>query len=254
LVDKIIFLKQKKKNDSNKLIKLTPRPRRDTRFDLDSNEYNIRFNLEFNNLHNLNNLNNLNNNIDDSSRIGIVEEKPKIFVIVKNDEIIYIANKEKKIKKYSKIFEIKKRSYNFYIKNTKVDCFQISIINYKSIRNRKQQITSNIKFIFIIFLYFYLWFQLFIFIQSIYMSYGDNIFKICVMPLISMIFTKLVIIENIMILLTTLVLFFKGKYYTSIRREKYTLLKKIIFNAFVPPMAFEHYEALVMYMQYTKNY
>ena len=232
-------------NDENKLVRLTKIERR-TGFDPIPNEYNIKFNLEFNAI---------NNNIDDNSRSGLVEDKPKIFDIVKTDEIIYNAKKEKEIKKYSKIFEIKKRSYNFYIKNTKVDCFQISITNYKSIKDRKQQITSKIKFTLVILLYFYLLFKIALFIQSIHMSYGDNIFKICVMPLISMILFNLLITSNIIILLSTIVLFYKGRYYTSIRPEKYGLLKKIIFWVFVRPMAFRHYQALVIYMnQFSKDY
>ena len=249
-------------NDENKLVRLTKKHR--SRFDLEPNQYNINFNLEFNKLHNIiddsSRIGLVDDSsriglVDDSSRIGLVEDKPKIFYIVKTDEIFFNAKKEKNIKKYSKIFEIKNRNYNFFIKNTKVDCFQISITNYKSIKDRKQQITSNIKFIFLVILYFYLLFNIVLFIQSIHMLYGDNILKICLMPLISMILFRFLIISNMNILLITIILFYKGRYFRGIRPEKYGLLKKIIFWVFVRPMAFRHYQALVIYMnQFSKDY
>ncbi len=74
------------------------------------------------------------------------------------------------------------------------------------------------------------------------------------MPLISLIFTKLFITENIMNFLSTLVLFIGGRYYTSINENKYEMWKMIILKSLVPPMALQHYEALIMYIQYAKDY
>ena len=89
-----------------------------------------------------------------------------------------------------------------------------------------------------------------IFIRSIYQQYGDNFFKICVMPLISMLIIKLAITFNLMMLLTTIILYFWGDYFMIITKPP--LFKFIIFKTFVPPLAFFHYSALKTFRELIK--
>ena len=71
------------------------------------------------------------------------------------------------------------------------------------------------------------------------------------MPLISLVFIKLCLTVNFMILITTLILYFKGPYFFN--QRKYGVFYKIIFRAFVPNYAFQHYEALMMYRHLVKD-
>ena len=167
-------------------------------------------------------------------------------------EINFDSTLTRQEKKYSKIFDHKKRIFNFYIKNRTVSCFKISITNPQPINDLAQVIKSYMKTGLITFLYLFLWFYLAIFIQSIYKQYGKNIFKICVMPLISMLVIKLCITVNIIMFFTTVVLYYFGDYFSN--RKKYALFPLIIFKALVPPLAFQHYEALKFYVQFMKNY
>jgi hypothetical protein len=193
---------------------------------------------------------------NDNSQLNLVNKnkKIKIISIEKVNDFYYIAKKERKNKKYSKLFLIKERSFNLIIKNTKIICFQISITNYVSIIDKKQLTRSYMKTVLVVLLYFILWFYLAVFIQDIYMQYADNIIKLCVMPLVSMIVIKLCITVNILILIATIILYFFGKYYLSRRPEKYELIPFIVLKAFVPDLAFKHYQALNMYLQYTKDW
>ena len=70
------------------------------------------------------------------------------------------------------------------------------------------------------------------FVQTIYQIYGSNFYKICFLPLISMLFSNFIISTNIMILLSTVLMYFYGPDYVY----KHTTLNlwRIIFNSLVP--------------------
>lgn len=144
------------------------------------------------------------------------------------------------------IFFITARSFNLPIKDSsKISCFKASFIEVTNANNIVILIKSYIKMGLIIAIYFLLWFYIAIFVESIYKQYGKNVIKICIMPLVSMLFIKLCIIMNIEFLLAALILYTKGKSY--INTAKISLLYRLIFSIFVNPMAINHYCAILYY-------
>jgi len=167
----------------------------------------------------------------------------EIFKIEYFDFSFEAKNTNKFSKNSKKIMSIKNRSYLFQGNNkNQFSCVEISIESLRSFNNLAILIKSDIKTILVFLLYIYLWIYLMIFITAIYRQYGDNIFKICVMPLISMLVIKLAITFNVMMFLSTIILYFWGDFFMS--THKPPLLKMIIFKALVPPLAFLHYRAL----------
>jgi hypothetical protein len=65
------------------------------------------------------------------------------------------------------------------------------------------------------------------------------------MPLISMLLIKLVIVVNIMLFITTIILYFKGKEFINNFKRKF--YKKVIFKVLVPPLALCHYSGILDY-------
>lgn len=149
------------------------------------------------------------------------------------------------------MFEVKKRLFLFPIKNNIFTCLQIYITNPPVLDYLANLIKTKIKTLFVIFLYLYIWLYLMVFIQSIYKQFGNNIIQICVMPLVSMVVIKLVINFNIMMFITTIILYFRGDYF--INTSKLPLIANILFKGLVPPLAFHHYSALRIYEKLIKN-
>lgn len=141
------------------------------------------------------------------------------------------------------IISISNRTFVFPIRDSScISCFKISITEISKINDFLLKFKSSLKIAIVFALYLFLWFYIAIFVQSIYKQYGNNIFKICVMPLISMLFIKLVFVVNLMFFLTNLVLYYKGN--TFVNNSKKTPFSKIIFAALVPPPALNHYVAI----------
>jgi len=170
---------------------------------------------------------------------------------IENFEISYESKKVNQSRRKYKIFTVKNRSYNFPTNKKVFTCNQISIINPPVLDYIDNLIKSQIKTILVIILYLYIWLNLLVFIQSIYKQFGNNIIKICVNPLISMLIIKLTITFNIMMFITSFILYNWGDYF--IKNSKLNLIPLIIFKAFVPPLAFQHYNALKLFIELFKN-
>jgi len=170
---------------------------------------------------------------------------------IENFEIFYKSNKINKPRMKFKIFELKKRFFIFPTNKKVFTCQQISIINPPILDYLAIFINSQIKTIIIFLIYLYIWLYLLVFIQSIYKQFGKNIIKICVMPLISMLFIKLTITFNVMMFLTTFILYLWGDYF--IKTSKLPFIQMIIFKGLVPPLAFHHYIALRNFLELLKN-
>jgi len=201
----------------------------------------------------LNNLENLN----ETSNSVLIKEQQKIKVYLQVDlqiektEINYDALKKNKYKEKKKLIVIKKRGFIFPSNLNIFSCNQISITNIATLDYISGLIRTGIKTFIIIFLYLYIWLYLMVFIESIYKQYGKNIVKICVMPLISMLFIKLVITFNVMMFMTTVILYFWGDYFLN--TIKLPLIPMVIFKGLVPPLAFHHYSALKLFRELIKN-
>jgi hypothetical protein len=135
------------------------------------------------------------------------------------------------------------------MKDWNLDCLELTIgptPNYGLKRELKKQILKTVKLGLTAVILLYVWYWLAVFIQSIYTQYGTNIVKIVIMPLVSMLFTKFVITFNIMLFLSTiLVYFFGARFYANSKSS----LEKIIFGALVPIIALNHHKAILMFRQ-----
>lgn len=157
----------------------------------------------------------------------------------------FFKGKKEDISQFKKkmIISIRERTFVFPLRDTSsISCFRISITEISKADDFLIKFKSSLKIAIVFAVYLFLWFYIAVFVQSIYKQYGNNIFKICVMPLISMLFIKLVIIVNIMVLLTNIVLYYRGKDFVN--KSKKNHFSKIIFAALVPPPALNHYIAV----------
>lgn len=214
------------------------------------NESNINFNFK--------NLNRKENSLNASSNSFtnlLIAKNPKNNLTIESPIQIYYLLGKYSEKKYHTVIEIKKRTYNFYFKkneNQEISCFKVSITKPKSFFEHTDSGKSWVKIFIILGIYLILWYFISIFVQNIYENYGENIFEICVLPLISMLFIKLLFTVNIKLLICTCVLYFSGDYF--IRTKKFGILRKILLHLFVPIMAFKYYDALSFYKMFEQNY
>ncbi len=140
---------------------------------------------------------------------------------------------------YFKI-ENEERFFLFYLtgrKEYKIECFYISyrIKKEYSIRTPEylqKKFLRNLKFSLMIAIYLVLLFYIAGFVQTIYINYGSNFYKLFFIPWISLLFFNLVISTNIMILLSTVLMYFYG--YDFVYRHTNLSLFRIIFNGLVP--------------------
>lgn len=165
---------------------------------------------------------------------------------------IFIQGKKEIIESPKKfIAKYYSRSFIFPTKYSSIfSCNSISFIEPSNFDDIKSIIKGNIKIIIILIIYLILWIYIAVFVQVIYVKYGKNIIEICVMPLVSMLFTKLVIVVNIMILIATAILYFKGKEF--INSTKHNMFMRIIFTTLVPPIALNHFSAILTYQSFAK--
>ena len=148
----------------------------------------------------------------------------------------------------------KRGSYIPYLEmeeNTAVICFFIKIINLKS-RNRFNFANFLInlriftKIVTILVLYVYFIFNIGSFVQTIHANYGDGFYKICVVPLVSMLFVDIFITTNIMLLIATLMMFFYGN---EIYGKRNFGIIAMIFQALVPIDAQNEHRSIVGFIE-----
>lgn len=141
----------------------------------------------------------------------------------------------------------KKRDFVFPQKrvNKNIQCEAISIIKHSPISYAIVKARIYIKTIIIITTYVFLLLFITLFIQNIYQKYGNNLIKLCFMPLVSILIIKLVIVNNFKIMITTLILYYKGKSFINAKQK---LWKKILFKFFVPAIALNHYQSILTYL------
>jgi len=196
-------------------------------------------------------INNLNKTLFENTYKQYFQTGVFINFQIENFEIFYESKKANKSRMKYKIFEFKTRFYNFPTNKKVFSCQQISITNPPVLDYLANLIKTKIKTILIILLYLYIWLNLLVFIQSIYKQFGKNIIKICVMPLIYMLVIKLTISFNVMMFLTTFILFKWGDYFMKI--SKLPIIPMIIFKGLVPPLAFHHYTAIRNFIELFQN-
>lgn len=174
------------------------------------------------------------------------------FLTIRNFWHSYILNAKASAKpKRNFIFSITQRSYTFPVKDaSKISCFKISYVEISTFDKLLYNVKSSIKMLLIFIIYLFLWIYIAVFIKSIYGQYGNKTIDICVMPLVSMLFIKLLIIENFVIFITAGVLYVKGREFLI--KAKQGLLNFLLIKILIPPRAVNHYSAITFFVLINK--
>jgi hypothetical protein len=184
--------------------------------------------------------------IEEQIKQNEIEKEKEL--IIDNNESLFFAN-SKKInpnKKYKKLILIDKRELlKKRNKDKNIECFSIKIINPTEFRNKNTYILTIIKSLIFVIITFYIYYNLMIFINTIHKNFGDKILQMCIMPVISMLFIQLFINMSINILITTILLIKWGK--QRLFYHKAHIIKKFLFDIFVPPLALELYSGVLIY-------
>jgi len=187
-------------------------------------------------------------NNDNNKDISINNINNKLAIT--NEIAVHFKGKKEEIKKQKRfIVKIAARNFVFHCKDSsKFSSHTISIVEASVFSHLMNLIKIYVKILLVGTIYLFIWFYIAIFVESIYKQYGKNVFKICVIPLISMLFIKLVIFVNIRLLIAACILYFKGKEYVN--NKKNNLLMTIVFKALVPPLALNHFSAILSYQSF----
>lgn len=159
----------------------------------------------------------------------------------------------KPVKRKPKYFFLnhERRKFSLAESTSDITCEVISIVPLRPVSFYFMKARVYIKIIIIFLLYAILLLLISVMIHGIYKKYGTNIIKICFMPLVTMLVTKLIFVINFFIFIQTLILYYKGKYYlNSLKRE---FFKNVIFRFFLSPLALNHYDAILSYNSVFSN-
>ena len=108
-----------------------------------------------------------------------------------------------------------------------------------------------IRGILVLLMLLFIWFYLFIFVQEIYKKYGDNIVKICILPVVSRMGIALLITANIMAFISTVLMYFIGK---RMYMQTKISITKIVFQALVPPLCIFHHQSIIYFQEISKEF
>jgi hypothetical protein len=185
-----------------------------------------------------------------------IREQNMIFYYCPKNMKIYDKQRQELSNRNKMIF--KTRSPNFPEMSNengglKISCFQITVQNkevYELKKSPSTKLRNIIKLSIAFCILFVVWFYIAIFVMSIYKQYGNNLFKICIMPLISMIVIKLGVTQNIMIFIATVLLYFFGNKMNAISKVS---IFTIIWSILVPLMAQNHHKAILIFRKLMKQ-
>jgi hypothetical protein len=111
------------------------------------------------------------------------------------------------------------------------------------------KLRAKIKLSVFIFIFISSWIYMVFAITDIYNKYEDNISKICVNPLISVMLIKFLVIQNLMILIYSFILF---KFGDELYKDNRNSIKPInlILKYFIPRISKANYKALLAYKKF----
>lgn len=204
------------------------------RYDMDLNSVN--YNLDMNEI-----------KIQTQSQLNFVKQNEKTSV---NFDSLYFINSSGS------------RNFNFnhlIVPNTcnRNSDYKITCAYYSCLKtNLKVNIEINkrriiLKTIIVFTVLVFIWISLIYLVASIYKNYGNNIVSVCIMPLISTLILNLLIISNIMIFVSSLLMFNFGRQVYGNKR-KFDLFK-IIFNILVPVTASNSHQSINIYRSIYNN-
>jgi len=171
--------------------------------------------------------------------------KKLVIINAENYQFSAKRNETSKFRNSIKHFYIGDRKFIFPGKFMNIYCNEIYIIKNQqiSLPNNFKRVYLKIYLIFII--YFVILFYLMILIQNIQTKYGNNFYQICILPFVTTLLVKYLFSFNIMILITSLILFNFGEYF--INNKKVPLLIYGISKVFISPVVINHYYAVKLY-------
>lgn len=141
--------------------------------------------------------------------------------------------------------KLRKFSYCYIIDDREISCFFYCYYTPKfNLNNIKTIFLGTCKLILILLIICSIWVCLLFVIAEIYTNYGENIFKICIMPLISTLIVNLFIVSNLLILVSSYLMITKGVFIYSIKSFSFL---KLIFNALVPKTASNSHQSILLY-------
>lgn len=158
-------------------------------------------------------------------------------------------NKKKKFfdaNKNKKYFYLGNRKFTFPEKFINISCFEIYITKTFKILIPKQFKRVYVKLFLILIIYLVISFYLMILIQNIQNKYGKNFIQLCILPFFSAIFIEYFISLNIMMFITTIILFHFGEYFINNKKAPFYL--SAISKIFISPQVINHYNAIKLYL------
>jgi hypothetical protein len=179
-------------------------------------------------------------------------------MIIKVHSLMIIKNittsRRQKIKNY--IAPISEFSYKVVImsKNKIVNMTSLQIVDSEELneekkKNKKRSALKNKIFAF---LFVSSYFILVIMVTSIYNKYENNIFKICISPLLSVVLIKFFVTQNIMIFIHTFFMFYLGEKFYSDFAKKFNPLG-LVFKFVIPAISKTNHKAVLIYRKLNNN-
>lgn len=163
------------------------------------------------------------------------------------------GNKKTNLYKHNYMHTFAKRKIDF-IENVECNSFQfVTKLNQVFIKKYDNIIRSfkiYSKILLITGLFIMITIYVAAFIRSIYVNFGDNFFKLCVMPIILILFVRLVITVNVLLLISTLFMYYYGP---VVYAQKKSTISKIIYYTFVSPIAVSQHKLILKYRLIISN-
>ena len=180
------------------------------------------------------------------------------YIIIKQYSILFTREKNfkrKKIKNFSATFS--EFSYKTYIKkHTKIIMMtSLQIIDREFLNQdfKRKRRSSRLKTKFFVIILISTYVFLFILITDIYNKYEDNIFKICISPLLTVVFSKFLITQNVMIFVHSFFMYYFGeKFYTDNRKTLNPL--GIVFRYVIPSVSKANHKALITFRNFNQKH
>ncbi len=158
-----------------------------------------------------------------------------------------------KIKEF--LTPISRRSYILRTKEGKRSIDSISVhFTDKEILNQKAnelKLRAKMKSIAYMSLFVASWMYLFVMITDVYNKYEDNMYKISISPLVSVMLIKFLGTQNVIIFVHTLIMHFFGEK-TYFTKKKTLNVVNLVFDYFVPPIAKANHRAILAFSKLMK--
>ncbi len=179
------------------------------------------------------------------------------YKIIKQYSIFFTKDKNfkrRKIKNFSVTFS--EFSYRSNIKkHSKIIMMtSLQIIDREFLDEdiKRKRSRSRLKSIFFVIILISTYIFLFILVTDIYNKYEDNIFKICISPLLTVVFSRFLITQNVMIFVHSFFMYYFGeKFYTDNRKTLNPL--GIVFRYVIPGVSKANHKALLIFRNFNRK-